>query len=164
MTGEKQKQEILSHLDRDFLETVDKFFDDATQSRNLNQFKEKQYRVVNQTEAAKIKEKTGLDIEGYKHKITNIDIRHIYKEHGNPKTEIKRGQIAVTRDDIKLIPEITQNYDLVKHDARNIKFSENKTVLIYKKKIGNEYYYLETVGGKGNKDLRPKTMYIKISG
>jgi len=36
-----------------------------------------------------------------------------------------------------------------------------KKGLLYKKKIGNDYYCLESVGGKKTRDLRPKTMYIK---
>jgi hypothetical protein len=32
---------------------------------------------------------------------------------------------------------------------------------MYIKKIGNEYYYLETVGGKKTRDLRSKSMWIK---
>ena len=160
----KTKKQIIRSLDKTFARTAEQFFREAQSNIDTNKYKELIYSKVDKIEAWKIKEKTGLNIEGYAHKITNMDIRHIYKVHGNQKIEARRGQVAVTEKDILLIPEITKNYDSIKCDDRNIKFSENKPVLIYRKKIENEYYYLETVGGKGNKDLRPKTMYIKNNG
>jgi hypothetical protein len=155
---EKQKQEIISRLDKDFVEAADKMFEDAKNNKGLNKLDEKAYQKVDKEEVAKIKEKTGLDIEGYEHKITNYDIRKIYKDHGKSSVEEPRGQKAITKDDVKLIPEITRNYDSVELTD---KLSENKQVLKYTKKIGDLYFYLETVGGKNSRDLRPKTMYIR---
>ena len=152
-----QKQEIIKNTDKDFLKAAEELFTEAMQNKNLGQFKEKVYRKVDKTEAAKIKEKTGLDIEGFAHKITNTDLRHIFLEHGNPKTETPRGQIAVTKDDIKLIPEITKSYDSVELLKKK---SENKPTLAYTKTIEDKYYYLESVGGKKKRDLRPKSMRI----
>ena len=143
---------------KNFGQTAEQFFLEAQNNIDADKYKEFIYRVVDKAEATKIKEKTGLELEGYKHKITNMDIRHIYKKHGKPKTEASRGQVVVTKEAIKLIPEITKNYDSIRKDTI---FSECKPVLIYRKKIGNEYYYFETVSGKNTKDLRTKTLYIK---
>ncbi|MDR2428230.1 MAG: hypothetical protein LBD62_00310 [Candidatus Margulisbacteria bacterium] len=153
---EKQKREIINRLDKDFSKTVDEFFEEA--KGKIKQRKEKSYRKIDKQEAEKIKTATGLNIEGYTHKIINEDFAHIYKRHGNPKTQEQFGQVAVTKDDLKLIPEITKNYDSV---SLSLETSESRPVLVYIKKFGNEYYYLETVGGKKTKDLRSKSIWIK---
>ena len=153
-----KKQEIIGSMDKGFLEIADKFFGDAVQGRDLGHFKEKAYRKVDKAEAAKIKASTNIDLEEYEHKITNYDINKIYKNHGKLSTEKPRGQKAVTKDDIKLIPEITKNYDSIEITNR---LSENKRVIKYTKQIGDLYFYFETIGGKKSRDLRPKTMYIR---
>ena len=155
-----KKQEIIGKLEADFVKTIDEYFAEA--KGKIKQRKEKTYRKVNKAEAEKIKAATGIDVEGYEHKIINEDLVHVYKRHGNQKVEAKQGLVAVTADDIKLIPEITKNYDSIELSKDRAK-SDGRPVLIYKKKIENEYYYLESVGGK-TKDLRLKTMYIKIIG
>lgn len=43
---------------------------------------------------------------GYERGMSRHAVRHIMRSHGNPATEEPRGQIAVTREDIKRIPEI----------------------------------------------------------
>lgn len=124
--------------------------------KDLSQEKAYSYRTVNKSEATKLKEKINIDLEGYNHELTAQDIRHIFKQHGNAKTELNRGQIAVNKEDIFLIPEITSNFDDVNLGED---LSENKRVIVYKKKIGDIYFYIESIGGKNKKNLRPKTMY-----
>jgi hypothetical protein len=135
-----------------------RIYRDVASNKNTARVEEVIYSEVSETEAIRLKRATGLDLVGYKHKITNTDIRHILKEHGEPSRETPRGQKAVEQEDILLIPEITKNYDSVELLPE---LKENKRVLRYKKKIGNEYYYLETIGGKDKRDLRPKSMWIK---
>lgn len=159
MDIEKQKQEIISHLDKDYIQTAEEFFEEA--KGKIKQRKEKTYRKVDKTEAGKIKNVIRLDVEGYEHKIINEDFAHIFRRHGNPRKQEKLGQVAVTKDDLKLIPEITKNYDSLKLSPET---SEGRPVLVYTKKIGHEYYYLETVGGKKTRDLRSKSMWIKRAG
>ncbi|GBR75358.1 hypothetical protein NO2_0039 [Candidatus Termititenax persephonae] len=155
----KQKQEIISRLDKDYIQTAEEFFEKA--KGKIKQRKEKVYRSIDKQEAKRIKDVTGLDVEGYEHKIINEDFAHIFRRHGNPRKQEKLGQVAVTKDDLKLIPEITKNYDSLKLSPET---SEGRPVLVYTKKIGNEYYYLETVGGKKTRDLRSKSMWIRKTG
>lgn len=124
--------------------------------KDLSQESPYSYRTVNKNEAEKLKKKINIDLEGYKHEITAQDIRHIFKQHGNSMTEANRGQVAVNKDDILLIPEITSNFDDVYLGEG---LSEDKRLIVYKKKIGNIYFYIESIGGKSKKNLRPKTMY-----
>jgi len=74
----------------------------------------------------------GLDISDLTHEVTSGFIAHVFKQHGNEKSERARGQIAVTQADIAKIPGITA------------------------------IYYEEVLTGKKSKSLRSKTMFIKM--
>ena len=124
----------------------------------LSTVKKISFRTVDCEEARRLKKNTGLELLGYEHKITNSDIKHIFDKHGDQIKENSQGQIAVKDEDILLIPEITENYDCVSLSSEIV---EQKRVLIYEKRIGRKYYYLETVGGKNNRELRTKSMWIR---
>jgi hypothetical protein len=156
----KHKTSTRQSAPKNFAKAAEQFFTEAQKNIDTNKYKEFAYRIVDKIEAEKIRKKTGLNLEGYVHKITNMDIRHIYKEHGNQKIESNRGQIAIIKRDITLIPEITQKYTSIELSQEKAK-SGNRRVLVYRKKFSNEYYYLETIGGKKTKDLRPKTLWLK---
>jgi len=47
----------------------------------------------------------GLPIDGFTHALDASAIRHVRKAHGNEETEAARGQIAVTDEDLKNLPE-----------------------------------------------------------
>ena len=61
----------------------------------------------------KVFDVTGLDIQNWVHGIDESAIRHIFKKHGNPKTETSRGQIAVTENDILNLETILNQPDMV---------------------------------------------------
>jgi hypothetical protein len=154
---ERQKEEIIKSLDKKFIEKATKIFHDAKNGNVTNVIEKLSYSRVSNSEALKIKQEIGLDLEGYEHNITNMDIKHILKNHGNEKIENFRGQVAITEKDILLIPEITKKYDaVILSDESNA----NRKVLLYRKRLGNEYYYLETVSNSIKKELRSKTMWI----
>jgi hypothetical protein len=145
MNADDQKQEISQMLR------------EIHNKEGLNIVKKISFRTVDYEEAQNLKRDIGLELFGYEHKITNSDIKHIFDKHGDQLKESLQGQIAVKDEDILLIPEITKNYDCVLLSPETV---EQKRVLIYEKRIGNKYYYLETVGGKNNKELRTKSMWI----
>jgi hypothetical protein len=65
------------------------------------------WRFVHAEEAVTLSQKTGLDIKpGFSHVIDDMAIRHAFKEHGTAETELPRGQVPITKDDIAMIPEI----------------------------------------------------------
>lgn len=151
-----KKKETFVNNESDFNYHVKRIWTDIKNNVNTDTVEKVFYRSVNTKEAQRLKKHTGLNLEGYRHEITNTDVLHIFKNHGNDKKEAFRGQRAVSEKDICLIPEITANYDDVLLDTEE---AEDKPVLIYKKKIGDEFVYLETVS-ENKKELRPKTMYI----
>jgi phage putative head morphogenesis protein, SPP1 gp7 family len=150
------KEKILENTDKNFIQEVKRLYKKA---RNGSGFQKVDIpiRTVSAAEAAKIKAATGLNLLGYKHKLTGMDVRHIYKQHGNAIKEASRGQIAVTETDIALIPAITRDYDKIWLSPELAR--DGSKVLIYEKTIGNKYFYLEAIGEGGV--LKPKTMYIK---
>ena len=156
---EEQKEKIIKSLNEEFIEKALKIFNDAKNNKVGNKIEKLSYRKVDAEEAKKLKDKTGLDLEGYEHNITNMDVRHIYKNHGDERSESFRGQRAVTEKDILLIPEITENYDdAMLADKKNK--STNLDAIIYRKRIGDEFFYIETVSGQKSKELRSVTMWI----
>lgn len=128
---------------------------DVREHKGLDRVQEISYRTVDKKEAQKIQKDTGLNLEGYVHNISNTDIWHIFDNHGKEKEKL-RGQEPITDEDILKIPEITKNYDKLSIDGEK---SEDRYVIKYEKQMGNTYYYFESVGGKKNKTLRPKTFY-----
>ncbi|APM37955.1 hypothetical protein BS101_04000 [Clostridium kluyveri] len=78
--------------------------------------------------------------------------------HGNPNGEARKGQIAITSNDIKQIPNIINNYDYIKKGNLNRK---NQTI-VYMKDIKGMVYYVEVISESKN-TLSSKTMWKKPS-
>ncbi len=94
-----------------------------------------------------------------KHEMNANDIRHIMNAHGDPAIEASRGQVAVTPDDIKLIPWILRNYDAVESGSATTK---GKNSVRYEKRINGVVVYVEAETPKAGV-LSSKTMWIKPS-
>ncbi len=115
------------------------------------------FATVSDTTARIVKDEAGLDISGWKHSIREADIRHILKHHGNDNAERKRGQRAVTREDIERLPEILGNFDDMQYSGTNE--VGNETFLV-KKQIGDEMYCAQEAW-TGRKKMVVKSMWIK---
>jgi hypothetical protein len=102
----------------------------------------------------------GLDITGLAHEVTDSFISHVFKQHGDEKTERARGQVAVTSADIGRISDIVKTPDCAIIGIRR----DSETLIAYAKKYDNNttIYYEEVLTGKKNKVLRSKTMFIKM--
>ncbi|HHE8949886.1 TPA: phage minor head protein [Haemophilus influenzae] len=103
------------------------------------------------------KESIGLDITDWQHSIDESSIRHILKQHGNEKAENKRGQRAVTKKDILLLPLVVSAFDSIEYTGTSD--SGNETFLI-KKEIDDEIFSVQEVR-KRHKKIAVKTMWIK---
>ena len=110
---------------------------------------------VSDSVAAKIASASGLDVSGYMHSIDESAIRHIIKEHGDESIETARGQVAITEDDIARIPEIISSPDEVLPGG---KLADRNESIIFKKKIGDSYVYVQEVRD-GRKKLSAKTLW-----
>jgi hypothetical protein len=67
-------------------------------------------------------------------------VRHIYKRHGNEKTEKSRGQIAIKQSDIEMIPDIVGNYTFA---IKNIKYKGAGSTVYAKHGKESTYIYIE---------------------
>lgn len=98
----------------------------------------------------------GLDISGYQHDLDVSGTRHAIKEHGQPKTEEPRGQIAITDGDFEKIPEVIYSYDDVSFTGKN---KIGRETITYKKSFNDgTIMYVEEIRDK-RKTLTINTMY-----
>lgn len=103
------------------------------------------------------KESIGLDISGWQHSIDESSIRHILKQHGNEKAENKRGQRAVTKADILMLPQIVSSFDSIDYTGTSDAGSET---FLLRKEIGDEIFCVQEVR-KRHKKIAVKTMWIR---
>ena len=98
----------------------------------------------------------GFDISGYQHDLDVSGTRHAIKEHGQPKTEEPRGQIAITDGDFEKIPEVIYGYDDVSFTGKN---KIGRETITYKKAFDDgTIMYVEEIRNK-RKTLTINTMY-----
>jgi hypothetical protein len=127
---------------------IGELFDDAVKSKD-NTLKKVELGQLNSAEAETIKQATGLDFSGYKRVISNYEIRHALREHGDAAKEEARGQIAITKEDIVKIPEIVDSYDKVEPAGKSKKGLET---IAYTKKENGYIYVVEEIR-TGRKEL-----------
>ena len=98
--------------------------------------------------------KNGLNVGGFNHEVNSDSIRHINTGHG--EGERLRGQVDITSEDFKKIPDIISDYDSVIFDAPTRQGLQ--TIRYTKNFPDGTTYYLEEVR-TGRKTLTTKTMY-----
>ena len=100
----------------------------------------------------------GIDISAYNHGVDTSSIKHIINQHGDTAGEASRGQIAVTENDLLMIPEIIAAPDYIVYGTKN---RQGLDGIIYVKNHSNgSTYYVEEVRGKKSKLLVTNTMRI----
>jgi hypothetical protein len=99
----------------------------------------------------------GLDLDGLTHEVSNYFKSHSLNRHGNPVTEQRLGQIAVTEADFSLIPDIITAPDLT---VIGIKWNQ-QTHIAYAKRIGEitYIYFEEVLNSRKNKAMRSASLY-----
>lgn len=155
-----REQENLSSGKRNFiLRTVSEFKQFISKALTQKNNTDRAYlgkipdSVVDQVKAA-----TGLDVSGFSFMINGDDIRHIFNSHGDEKKEAARGQIAVTQDNLPLLPEVLSNPDRVylsdKLDGKGRK------AIFFEKKIGDLFITVQGVGN-GKQVLQTDSVRIR---
>ena len=105
--------------------------------------------------ATTISKKFGINIDDYSISLKGDNVRKIMKDHGNPETESKRGQIAVTKSDFDYIDDIILEPDNIYLSGKT---SSGKPSITFEKNIDNKYTLVEFVSDK-NHTLEVQTMY-----
>jgi hypothetical protein len=111
--------------------------------------------VISETEAQKLKNLTGLDLNNYERILDNFAIKHALNKHGHAGVEKLRGQIAISKEDFEHIPEIIENPDKIETGEKN---RRNADLLKYTKNINEKVVYVEEIR-KGRKQLALQTLY-----
>ncbi|MEI9963126.1 MAG: class I tRNA ligase family protein [Limisphaerales bacterium] len=89
------------------------------------------------------------------HSLDVFAVRHIFKEHGISFFEEARGNIAVTREDLKRLPEILAAPDSVEFSSKQPRGFKR---IIIRKRINGFVFVVEEVRGK-NQQLQIVTLY-----
>ena len=92
----------------------------------------------------------GLKVNAYlntfSHSVDKSALNHIRKNHGDESTELNRGNLPITDEDISKIPDIIKDYDGVRFDLLS---SYGKPVIAYVKKVSDGVLlYMEEVHNK----------------
>jgi hypothetical protein len=111
---------------------------------------------VNPEIAQQIKEKTGLDTEGYTHVIDGSAIRHTLEKHGEGK-ETQGDQQPIGKDDFRAIPQVLRNPDNIEYMGKN---DAGLDLIRFSKDFNGILYVVEEVR-TGRKKLALATMYKK---
>lgn len=109
--------------------------------------------VVEQVKAA-----TGIDVSGFSFMVNGDDIRHIFNSHGDERKESARGQIAVTPDNLSLLPEVLANPDRVYLSDKLDR--KGRPAIYFEKHVGNLYITVQGVSN-GRQLLQTDSVYIR---
>ena len=110
-------------------------------------------------EAVNLSAATGMNLSGYSRYTDTHAIRHIIKGHGDLDTEVKRGQLPITEDDIAMIPEIVRHPDSVRAGSPT---GRGRPAIIYSKRVNGWTIYVEEILSSQHR-LLTKTMYKKVA-
>ena len=133
---------------------LERFLHDALDGKNLGQ--KMYFGKIPVNLAEKIYSETGLDVSGYNSTLRASEVKKILQySHGDEATEIKRGQRAITIDDLKSIPQIIQSPDKIELDTQQY---EGKPVIRFVKTL-NGRTTVVTYVSKKHHDLTVQTMY-----
>ena len=106
---------------------------------------------------ANLAKEFGIDITGYKHKITGDFKRHVMKQHGNSAQEALRGNIVVTEADLNAIDNVMNNPDIA---AIGIYRHKEPRIVLVKNSQHGCILIEEVLSGNRNKALNAKTFWI----
>ena len=115
------------------------------------------YAIVGDEEASRLKAATGLDLAGYRRFLDYQAISHILAEHGDAAAEDRRGQDAVTEQDLLLIVDVVLHPDTVTHGGETRRHLD---AVLYAKRVNGWICCVEEVR-TGDRLLAVKTFYKK---
>ena len=135
---------------------ITEIFDIATSRKDGNK-SFANIATVSKNASQMISQEVGIDVSGWVHGIDEAAIRHILRRHGNAEVEAKRGQKAVTKQDIEGLDRVLDQPDSVEYGGTNEK--GNETIVI-KKEIDDQTICIQELR-TGHKKLAIVSMWIK---
>lgn len=105
-----------------------------------------------------ILKQTGIDATGYNLSLSAYEVQKIFNDHGNQKTEEKRGQRAIEQDDYLHVPYVVQNADTI---VKSDKDYMGKPVIEFFANISSqERMNVTAVVSSKHLDIFVQTMYV----
>ena len=101
-------------------------------------------------QAAILRKATGQDATGFTLVLESGTLRHALRHHGDPRTEARRGQAAVTEADFTLLPALLHEPDSVRAGEAT---RRGTNTAVFAKRIGRIAYTVVV-------DLRPTARQI----
>ena len=99
--------------------------------------------------------------ETWVHSIETSAVLHAKRRHANTRSERNKGQIGITNEDFKLIPDILDNYDRITKSNTASRSTRNDVIKYEKKYEDGTIYYIEEKRD-GRRSLAFQTLYKKI--
>lgn len=142
---------ILFQISKETKQNIDDVITAANSGNN-----EKFERILGSVtpKLAEIAKAHGYNIDGYFHSLDNYFINHQRKQHGDAKKEANRGQIAITDDDIRNIPNVLANSDFIIYGSKVkngnpaitfVQNQENATVFVEEVRTGKKRLSAQTI-------------------
>ena len=132
---------------------IEELVSELEKDKNVSDWRE--IGKVSNTLSNLARQNINMDLAEYNHNIDTSSINHIFKNHGDVAKEERRGQIAVTKDDLKNIPNIVYNWDFIAFGGKN---KHNQDVIIYGKNMPDgSSVYIEEIR-TGRKTLTTNTL------
>ena len=109
--------------------------------------------------AGEVGRMVGTDVSIFDFSIDSSSVLHIERQHGNPRSEARRGQRAVTAADYALLPQILNAPDAV-IDSGKLGSAAGAGTVTYEKRINGELYHAVFVVRGRQRSLALQTFYI----
>ena len=132
------------------LDFVDAALADKTNAKMIFEFYE-----LDAGQVAVLLEQSGHGLEGYRRVLDSFAVKHIFKNHGNDKTELLRGQIGVVREDFLLIERTVKTSGIVSIELSKI----GNTIFVYTFEHENFRLFLVEEIRVRRKELAVLTLY-----
>ena len=110
-------------------------------------------KIINET-AEKIKNKIGINVNGYNISLKTDAIRHAYNKHSS-ETEILRGQVPITDEDFANIPKVINDPDDIINSGIN---QQGQQAISFEKNINGNNVVVTYVSNK-HKTLELQSYY-----
>ena len=132
----------------------------AARAKNQGNKEWLEYAKVTKRTAERIQHLISINVSDYVHQLDEAGIRHILKEHGNPASEIPRGQIPIQNDDFKRLTDVVNTWDEL---TTGNPTPNGIPTLVYRKQFadGETWFVEETRSGR--KKLAARTLW-KLKG
>jgi 2'-5' RNA ligase len=131
--------------------SIDDVLDAAKANPRIASGQRVAFHAIQPSEAKTIIDATGLDVSGYAHYLDGSTWNHIVSEHVN---EERSGQLKVSEDDLRKLPDIVSHFDSVASLGKNQKGFE---LLRFQKRVNGHVFVVEEM--RSNRRLSVVSVY-----